>query len=785
MVGSTLRAGAPPEHEPPLIPDAPIEASIPYRSREKGASRHFGFFPFFAKKPWPVVQEYIKHYTHPGALICDPFAASGVTPVEALVLGRRAIAGDINPVARFITRMTAIAPVDLAAFQDAYDRVEWEARDRIEALDELTNEQISDVLGALDYPRDPIPGTVRRAGVETVDQLHTPRQLAGLALLRDAIEQVADPVSRDLLYVALANTVRYCNITYILPSDKGKRRSPYRGDAGFLRRFSYSPASPDRFFEISVWPTFERRFGAVLKAKEETNRLINGRFNADTFVLTEAPASHIHEVTGEETVDYCFTDPPYSNDIHFLDLSTLWAAWLRLDISDEVRAAELLLRGTQQAQRDQFAQQFGAVADSIARALKPERWLTLVYKHRDLSLWQTVVSSCEDSGLHFVNAVWQDVKIRSTRQIESPNINPEGDMYLNFRKMAPPRFAQIYGGRPPLPLPTRVNYVEHEVERLIVSYLGADIGLLTAGVLQQVLNSRSFRDGQDSLDGLKADIGKVISGSSRFTTWRPDGGKPLWVLEPNTPLDPTLDAVDRERYLVFEFLREHGDATEGDIRRYLLTRLAESHDIEVAAIDVVALLRNVGKEIAPHRWQFDGNRILDYKQLRLLFRPSQADDLRQRIEQRHLSGKDRPLRADLEGIALLRDRLRAANSGNATFGAQYGRLVEVLQAILRRLETEFGDHLDRILAVGEWARYGIDLRALPCDDIVLLVVVRRSERPFELYLQIADRVFTNLGDEDIVAQFRLETLPEWQQAEKAAQERGIKNVLGIPLLVRA
>jgi 16S rRNA G966 N2-methylase RsmD len=785
MFSSAQQLTVPLESVSPLIPDSPIESTIPYRSRQMGASRHFGFFPFFAKKPWPVVQEYIKHYTHPGDLVCDPFAGSGVTPVEALVLGRRALAGDINPVARFITRMTAIAPVDLAALQDAYRQVQRDAQDQIESLDEQSDTEIGGLLDVLDYPQDPIPRTVRRAGLETINQLHTPRQLVGLALLRDAVERVQDPISRDLLRVALANTVRYCNITYILPYDKGKRRSPYRGDAQFLRRFSYSPASSKLFYENRVWPTFELRFRAVLNAKDETNHLIDGRFNVETFVLTDAPASRIHEVAGEAMVDYCFTDPPYSNDIHFLDLSTLWAGWLRLEITEDARAAELLLRGKQLAPREQFAKQFAAAVDSIARALKPERWLTLVYKHRDLSLWHTVVSSCEDSGLSFVNAVWQDLNIRSTRQIESPNINPNGDMYLNFRKLPPQRFTEIYGARSPLQLPTQVNYVEHEIERLIVSYLGADIALLTAGVLQQVLNSGNFRDDQDMLEGLKGDIGEVVNGSSRFTTWQPDGDKPLWVLAANASIDLTIDPIDRARYLVFDFLREQGEATEGEIRRHLLTRLAESHHIDAANIDVVALLRNVGTEVTRHRWRFDANKLLGYKQLRLLFRPSQADNLRHRIEQRRLNASDQPLQADLEGIALLRDRLKSANSGNAMFATQYGRLVEVLQAVLRRVETEFGDQVERVMAVGEWAKYGIDLRGLPFDDVVLLVVVRRPERPFELYMQIADRVFTNLSDEDILVQFRLETVAEWQQAKEAAQAHGINEALGIPLLVRA
>jgi DNA modification methylase len=763
-----------------LVPDTPIEASIPYRSREKGASRHFGFFPFFAKKPWPVVQEYIKHYTHAGELVCDPFAGSGVTAVEALVLGRRTIAADINPVARFITRMTAIAPVDLLLLQEGYDQVRSKVRAQIEALGELDEERILGLIGTLDYPRDPIPKTVRRVDIETVDELHTPRQLAGLSVLRDAIEQVADPVSRDLLCVAFANTVRYCNRTYMLPSG----RSPYRGDAGFLRGFSYSPASPASFYEHRVWPTFERCFKSVLEAKEETNKLINGRFNTDTFVLSDVSASRIHEVTGDATVDYVFTDPPYSNNIHFLDLSTLWAAWLRMKITDESRAAELLLRGKQTAQREIFDKQFEAVAESIARALKPERWLTLVYKHRDLSLWQTVVSSCEKSGLRFVNAVWQDLNIRSTRHIENPNLNPNGDMYLNFRKIDSRRFARIYGGAPPLQMPTQANYVEHEIERLIVSYLGADIALLTAGVLQQVLNSRSFRNDPDALKGIQADVGRILNTSPRFSTWEPEEGKPLWVMSPNTSLDTTLDALDRERYFVFDFLRERGEATEGEVLHHLLSRLAQSRSTESGQTGVGALLRNVGTEIGPHQWRFDSSKLVTYKQLRLLFRPSEADELRQRIERRRLGNSDRPLRADLEGIALLRDRLRSANLANRSFDSQYKRLMEVLQAILRRLESEFGEQVERVAAVGEWARFGIDLRGLPCDDVVFLIVVRSSERPLDLYLQIADRVFSNLGDEDILAQFRLETLAEWDRIKDLAQARGSTDPLDIPLLVR-
>src|SRR2546425_7413924 len=160
MSNWALNANATPESNRSVIPDTPIDFSIPYKSREKGASRHFGFFPFFAKKQWPIVQEYIKYYTFPGDLVCDPFAGSGVTPVEALVLGRRTIAGDINPVARFITQMTAVAPINLIRLNEAYNQVSSAAKKAIESLDEMTDNEVQSLLKELDYPRDRIPGSV-------------------------------------------------------------------------------------------------------------------------------------------------------------------------------------------------------------------------------------------------------------------------------------------------------------------------------------------------------------------------------------------------------------------------------------------------------------------------------------------------------------------------------------------------------------------------------------------------------------------------------------------------
>jgi hypothetical protein len=151
----------------------------------------------------------------------------------------------------------------------------------------------------------------------------------------------------------------------------------------------------------------------------------------------------------------------------------------------------------------------------------------------------------------------------------------------------------------------------------------------------------------------------------------------------------------------------------------------------------------------------------------------------------HEHEKAHPLRIDREGFALLRDRLREANAANPQFDLQHQRLVSLFHTVLRRLETEFGATIECVVAYGDWARYGTDLRNMPFAEIVLLIVVRQHERPFSLYMDIADRVFVHLGDNDVRVQFGLATLEEWRSRTEFAVQRGDPDALGIPLLARA
>ncbi len=94
------------------------------KPNKQGAKRHYGAHPYFTRRPWNVVQNYIEHFSEKeNCLICDPFGGSGVTLIESLILKRKCIHIDINPLANFIAKQIAISPVNLEYLGEAFNKV--------------------------------------------------------------------------------------------------------------------------------------------------------------------------------------------------------------------------------------------------------------------------------------------------------------------------------------------------------------------------------------------------------------------------------------------------------------------------------------------------------------------------------------------------------------------------------------------------------------------------------------------------------------------------------------
>ena len=184
----------------------PILEAIPAARQED--ARHYGVHPYFTRRPANVVRDYIKRFSEEGDTVLDPFGGTGVTAIEAFLLGRNAIQNDLNPFANFIARNIADTTLpSTAPLRQAYERVEQGCGKAIQEIEK-------DPAAAKRWLQQlPLPENIRlprNSDAEYYYEMFTPRQLAGLALIKRAIEREGG-VIRDLLRLAWSASVAKLN----------------------------------------------------------------------------------------------------------------------------------------------------------------------------------------------------------------------------------------------------------------------------------------------------------------------------------------------------------------------------------------------------------------------------------------------------------------------------------------------------------------------------------------------------------------------------------------------
>jgi 16S rRNA G966 N2-methylase RsmD len=416
----------------------PIIEAVPAERQE--AARHYGVHPYFTRRPSNVVRAYIERYSIEGDLVLDPFGGTGVTAIEAFLQGREAIQNDLNPFANFIaaniadTTLPSITPLRLA-----FQRVEEQCRAQIAEIEEASESALKRRLIGL-----PLPENIRlprNSDAEFYFDMFTPRQLAGLAVIKQCIEAEPKSVARNLLLLAWSASVAKLNRTWL--STKGRAAS--RGGSSIFSIYRYKLAS--QCTELPIWETFAGRFENVVEAKKEVldirdyyrakTKRVDAVDSRHDFHVWASDAAALERLIKPGTVDYIFTDPPYGGFITYLDLSILWNHWLGFHVGDEARRAEAIVGGECGLTEGHYK---AKLAESIAvclRLLKPDRWFSIVFQHWDLSYFATILESATANGAELKAAITQtgDVIWSMHKKKHSESVLA-GEMILTFYKPA-------------------------------------------------------------------------------------------------------------------------------------------------------------------------------------------------------------------------------------------------------------------------------------------------------------------------------------------------------------
>lgn len=499
--------------------------------QKRTKARYFGCTAYFTRQSWDIVTQNIKNFTTEGDVVLDSFGGSGVSAIEAMMNGRLGIHTDLNPLSIFMVKALS-AKVNLGELYDTSEEIlsefellrpknEKEAKVLLKgakyypnAMDKefgelATQKEQEEILW---IPKDEL--LPKGSDVESVLKLFSSMQLAELALLRKLIfkKTFYKKVQKEMRYslmLAFYNTITRCNLTFHY-ADSVKTA----GDSGIYKYYRYRIAPKPAFLDIGEH--FRGKIERVKKGKEELENsplfydsyfypmqgvikdfegsMLNGRKNLDKSdallekingeKIFQADATNLKEIENE-SIDFIYTDPPYGAKIPYLDLSTMWNAWLDLSVNEDLKQKECIEKGSLEKTRYEYYDLMKKSLQEMYRILKFNRWLAFVFQHQDPKLWQILVDSAENVGFEYVGSVSQEnTGIASFKKVQNPTSVLKGQIIIYFKKIDNAKIrAKLEAG---------IDVMEEmfkDIEEIIVENSGASLEEIWNSLIIKAMNN--------------------------------------------------------------------------------------------------------------------------------------------------------------------------------------------------------------------------------------------------------------------------------------------------------
>ncbi len=229
-----------------------------------------------------------------------------------------------------------------------------------------------------------------RSGRTTIASYYSPRNLAFLTVLHEAIRVVEDEAIRQkLLFVFTAILTR---------ASKRYQWSIQRPLNAANANYYVAPV----FYEWNVPDLFARKVEAAIRSDD----WIRGRRGswADTLFETDEPAVQYSIASADAlplpdaSVDYVFTDPPFGSNLFYADMALFQEAWLGTFTNHDLEA--VIDRGARKARGASRYEQL--LADALAecrRIVRPGGWITMVFGNSSGAVWALVQRAVKQAGL--------------------------------------------------------------------------------------------------------------------------------------------------------------------------------------------------------------------------------------------------------------------------------------------------------------------------------------------------------------------------------------------------
>ena len=432
---------------------------------------------YMARKPYNVVASLIECFTNPGETVYDPMFGSGTTIIEASKLSRLAIGTDINPVAYRLCRVS-LKSWDLIKLKETLSEFELQVQEACDSLYKYQADSVEQIIERCHF--DSINGKMipTKYWYKTFDGKKFSGRKSEMAS-NDFISHYFEyekkklkvlenhpliPNSRIAIkegatifdYFCLRNLYALDKIMSLLYEFKNKKMYGYDvielvvSSAINLIKLSDKKASSQMPYWLPKKDATSRNAVFIIQKK------ISAVYNGLTFLHDNCKVSLAEDVNNTtesiriynrpaqllledelppNCIDLVLTDPPYTDQVPYLEYSQLWNDILQnsdyLKLDDELVVSDAPSRNKDD---NDFYNVYQLVVERTAKALKNGAYYIMFYHSFDLKSWRKIISLMKKAGLQYCNQIPVAAPRKSFKTIMSPKSTLDGNYVLIFKK---------------------------------------------------------------------------------------------------------------------------------------------------------------------------------------------------------------------------------------------------------------------------------------------------------------------------------------------------------------
>ena len=157
-------------------------------------------------------------------------------------------------------------------------------------------------------------------------------------------------------------------------------------------------------------------------------------------ILKNMPAQNISlDLLPNESVDLILTDPPYTDQVPYLEYNQLWYKVMGWEgFTDESLGAELVVSDAPSRNKDadDFNHIFEVILSRISPALKTNGYFIMFYHSFDLKSWSKILQTMKEHSLAYCGQIPSATPRKSFKTIMTPKGTLDGNYIVVFQKRA-------------------------------------------------------------------------------------------------------------------------------------------------------------------------------------------------------------------------------------------------------------------------------------------------------------------------------------------------------------